>query len=225
MRRRGPEPDFDVVVVGFGPVGALFANLLGQHGLRVLVLERDADLHPLPRAVHFDGEVMRVFQAAGLAEAVSKAARATSKGMHFVNAAGETLMVRRGAEGPGPHGWANNWYFHQPELDAVLRQGVTRFANVEVRLRHEAAAVRDAGGHAAVTVRDGATGAASERTARYVVGCDGARSLVRVPSARRCSTSACTSPGSSSTSSRTPGRSARGGSPTSRSSTATRAAR
>ena len=179
MRRRGPEPDFDVVVVGFGPVGALLANLLGRHGLRVLVLERDADLHPLPRAVHFDGEVMRVFQAAGLAEAVGRVARATSKGMHFVNAAGETLMVRRGAEGPGPHGWANNWYFHQPELDAVLREGVTRFANVEVRLRHEAAAVRDAGGHATVTVRDAATGAASERTARYVVGCDGARSLVR----------------------------------------------
>ena len=173
------EPEFDVVVVGFGPVGALLANLLGRHGLRVLVLERDADIHPLPRAVHFDGEVMRVFQAAGLAEAVGSVARATSKGMHFVNAAGETLMVRRGADGPGPHGWANNWYFHQPELDAVLREGVARFANVEVRLRHEVMAVRDTGDHASVTVREVATGASSERTARYVVGCDGARSLVR----------------------------------------------
>lgn len=173
------EPDFDVAVVGFGPVGALLANLLGRQGLRVLVLERDADVHPLPRAVHFDGEVMRVFQAAGLAEAVGSVARATSKGMHFVNAAGETLMVRRGAVGPGPHGWANDWYFHQPELDAVLREGVARFANVEVRLRHEATAVRDAGDRASVAVRAAGTGASSEWTARYVVGCDGARSLVR----------------------------------------------
>lgn len=179
MAEPQPQPDFDVVVVGFGPVGALLANLLGRRGLRVLALERDADLHPLPRAVHFDGEVMRVFQAAGLAEAVASVARPTSKGMHFVNAAGETLMVRRGAEGPGPHGWAHNWYFHQPELDAVLREGAARFANVEVRLGREATAVRDAGDHASVAVRDGATGAASERTARYVVGCDGARSLVR----------------------------------------------
>ena len=173
------EPDFDVVVIGFGPVGALLANLLGRHGLRVLVLERDADIHPLPRAVHFDGEIMRVFQAAGLAEAVEGVARPTSKGMHFVNAAGETLMVRRGTDGPGPHGWASNWYFHQPELDTVLRKGVARFANVEVRLRHEALAVRDAGDHASVSVREVATGASSELTARYVVGCDGARSLVR----------------------------------------------
>ena len=174
-----PDPDFDVVVVGFGPVGALLANLLGRYGLHVLVLERDAEIHLLPRAVHFDGEVMRVFQAAGLAEEVEGVARASSKGMHFVNAAGETLMVRRSTDGPGRHDWATNWYFHQPELDAALREGVTRFANVEVRLGHEALAVRDLGDHVAVTVRDPATGETSDRTARYLVGCDGARSVVR----------------------------------------------
>lgn len=173
------EPEFDVVVVGFGPVGALLANLLGRHGLRVLVLERDAEIHPLPRAVHFDGEVMRVFQAAGLAGAVEDVARATSRGMHFVNAAGETLMVRRGTEGPGPHGWANNWYFHQPELDAALRAGAARFANVEVRLGHEAQVLRDEGDHVSVGIRSVATGASDALIARYVVGCDGARSLVR----------------------------------------------
>ena len=179
VRRRVAEPDFDVVVVGFGPVGALLANLLGQFGLGVLVLERDADVHPLPRAVHFDGEVMRVFQAAGLAEAVADVARASSKGMHFVNAAGRTLMVRRSTDGPGQHDWASNWYFHQPQLDAALRRGAARFANVDVRLRHEALAVCDAGDHVSVTVRDAATGASRELTARYLVGCDGARSLVR----------------------------------------------
>ena len=174
-----PEPDFDVAVIGFGPVGALLSNLLGRHGLAVVVLERDARIHPLPRAVHFDGEVMRVFQAAGLAEAVAGVARATTKGMHFVNAAGRTLMVRRGTDGPGPHGWAANWYFHQPELDAALRRGVERFANVVVRLGHEAVALHDAGGHVSITARDVATGGSSELTARYAVGCDGARSLVR----------------------------------------------
>ena len=88
-------------------------------------------------------------------------------------------MVRRGTDGSGRHGWANNWYFHQPELDAALRAGVTRFANVEVRLRHEARAVRDAGDHASVDIRNVVTGASDALTARYVVGCDGARSLVR----------------------------------------------
>ena len=57
----------DVAIVGLGPVGALLANFLGQAGLSVVVLERDVDIHPLPRAVHFDGETMRIFQAAAQA--------------------------------------------------------------------------------------------------------------------------------------------------------------
>jgi 3-(3-hydroxy-phenyl)propionate hydroxylase len=150
----------DVAIVGCGPVGALLANLLGQAGLTVDIHDREQEIFPLPRAVHFDGEVMRIFQSAGLAEKVADVARASSRGMHFVNGEGRTLMVRRGIDGPGPHGWAGNWYFHQPILEAVLREGLKRFANVQVHLGHEVASVDDL-------------------DARYVVGCDGARSLVR----------------------------------------------
>ena len=124
----------DVAIVGYGPVGALLANLLGQAGLRVEVFERDREIYDLPRAVHFDGEVMRIFQSVGLAGRIAAATRNSSKGMHFVNAAGQTLMIRRGIDGPGPHGWAGNWYFHQPELEQFLRDGVRRFANVDVHL-------------------------------------------------------------------------------------------
>ena len=110
--------------------------------------------------MHFDGEVMRIFQSAGLAEKIAAVVRASSQGMHFVNGEGRTLMIRRGIDGPGPHGWAGNWYFHQPILEGVLREGLKRFANVRVHLGHEVASVDDL-------------------DARYVVGCDGARSLVR----------------------------------------------
>ncbi len=150
----------DVAILGYGPVGALLANLLGQAGLSVEVFERDRQIYDLPRAVHFDGEVMRIFQSVGLAERIAAATRTSSKGMHFVNAEGRTLMIRRGLDGPGPHGWANNWYFHQPELEAILRAGVERFTNMTVHLGHEVTSV-------------------DQLDARYVVGCDGARSLVR----------------------------------------------
>jgi 3-(3-hydroxy-phenyl)propionate hydroxylase len=124
------------------------------------VYERDTAIYSLPRAVHFDGEVMRIFQSAGLAEHVALATRPSSQGMHFVNAAGQTLIVRRGIDGPGPQGWPNNWYFHQPMLEQILREGVGRFPHVEVHLGREIVDV-------------------TELDARYIVGCDGARSLVR----------------------------------------------
>jgi len=63
----GAEP-YDVAIIGLGPAGATLANLLGLRGLRVLVLEREADVYRLPRAIHFDGECMRVFQAVGIAQ-------------------------------------------------------------------------------------------------------------------------------------------------------------
>ncbi|HCB76749.1 MAG TPA: monooxygenase, partial [Sphingomonas bacterium] len=58
----------DVAVVGCGPVGALAANLFALEGLSVVALDREAAPHPQPRAVHVDHEMMRLFQAADLAD-------------------------------------------------------------------------------------------------------------------------------------------------------------
>ena len=61
-------PQFDVCIIGYGPVGAVLANLLGMSGLRVAVLEREASVYHFPRAVALDGEGMRLVQTLGLAE-------------------------------------------------------------------------------------------------------------------------------------------------------------
>ena len=127
--------DFDIAIIGAGPVGTYLANLLGMAGLHVLLLDREFDIYQLPRAVHFDGEVMRAFQSAGLADTVAKIARASSKGMHFVSASGQTLLVRRAYDGVGPHDWASNYYVHQPHLEAVLRDGLRRFPSTRNTLR------------------------------------------------------------------------------------------
>jgi 3-(3-hydroxy-phenyl)propionate hydroxylase len=167
----------DVAIVGCGPVGALLANLLGASGLQVAVFERDAALWRLPRAVHFDGEVMRIFQAAGLATEVAAIARPGTRGMHFVDAAGRTLLIRGVADGPGPQGWATSYYFHQPDLERVLRAGLARFPNVRVELGREVRSIAQTETRA--TLEFEGEPEREQIAARYVVGCDGARSLVR----------------------------------------------
>ena len=57
---------YDVVIVGLGPTGGTLANLLALNGFSILILEREKSLYSLPRAVHFDDEIMRVFKLLGL---------------------------------------------------------------------------------------------------------------------------------------------------------------
>ena len=109
---------YDVAIVGYGPVGAALAALLGQHGHRVLVLERYRDPYPLPRAVHYDHEAARILQSCGVAEECSKIVE-PAEAYEFRNAKGETL-IRFGRIGNGLSGLPQSSMFSQPELEAVL---------------------------------------------------------------------------------------------------------
>ncbi|MFN0160138.1 MAG: bifunctional 3-(3-hydroxy-phenyl)propionate/3-hydroxycinnamic acid hydroxylase [Burkholderiales bacterium] len=171
--------EFDVAIVGLGPVGAALANLLGQAGVSVVAFERDAEVYPLPRAVHFDGEVMRIFHTMGLKAEVEAVTRPGLKPMEFVNAEGRVLLVRGGNAALGPHGCANNHYFNQPQLERTLRAGLRRFPAVHLKTRHEVFAIAEDGDGATLSVENCANGELLHMRARYVVGCDGARSLVR----------------------------------------------
>jgi 3-(3-hydroxy-phenyl)propionate hydroxylase len=168
----------DVAIVGFGPTGVTLANLLGQAGLSVLVIEKEADIFMLPRAIHCDGEVMRVFQSLGLKEPLEKVSR-PGRANTFVNAQGEVLMVRNINGDIGPHGCPNANYFHQPDLEAVLRQGISRYQNVKVLSAHEVTQIQEAEGCVHLDVQNLSSGDVQRFSASYVVGCDGGRSLVR----------------------------------------------
>lgn len=168
----------DVAIVGCGPVGAVIANLLGQAGLRVAVYEIGSSVYHLPRAAHFDAEIMRVFQAIGLAEAVLPATKPI-KGMHFMNAEGEKLFGFDAPPGDGPQGWPAGFLFYQPDLEVALRDGIARFETVNVHYEHEVLGFEEDDGSVAIRVRD--LRSADERIAhaRYLIGADGGRSTVR----------------------------------------------
>jgi len=179
------QPRYDVAVVGLGPVGATLANLLAMRGLSVLALDREAAIFSLPRAVHFDGECMRVFQTIGIADDLAPEL-VVSPGMRFVAADGGLLLDWSRPTALGPHGWHASYRFHQPRLEGLLRDRLkAQPGHVDVRLRHEVYALDeqgaspDAEGHVTLRLEDMSRGALLQTTARYVVGCDGARSMVR----------------------------------------------
>lgn len=169
------QAKFDVAICGLGPVGAVLAILAAQRGLSVCVLERDADIYKLPRAAHFDHEIMRVFQACGVAEDVLPHTRPVPA-YDFRNAKGETLMYF----GPGPanpSGWERGYMFFQPGLEGALRARMTELEGIDVRLRHAVTGYTE---HAdGVTIAAAGPGGAAQIEARYLVGCDGGGSTIR----------------------------------------------
>ncbi|MCH8813674.1 MAG: bifunctional 3-(3-hydroxy-phenyl)propionate/3-hydroxycinnamic acid hydroxylase [Chloroflexi bacterium] len=169
---------YDVIVVGYGPVGQIAANLLGQAGMRVAVYETATGIYDLPRAVGFDAEIMRVFQSVGLAEAILPSTTPI-KGYDFVTGDGEKLFGFDPPQPPTFSGWASNYMFYQPELEAALRSGVERFSSVQVHTGHEVIDIRQNDSGVEVDVRELSTEAESTVSADYVIGCDGGRSITR----------------------------------------------
>jgi 3-(3-hydroxy-phenyl)propionate hydroxylase len=167
----------DLAVVGYGPVGVAAAALAAGRGLSVVAFERERDVYHMPRAAHFDGEIMRVWQEIGAADAILPCT-APGAGMHFVNADGVKLFGVDADEQQGPQGWARHYMFYQPDLERALRARASELG-VVARLGCEVESIEQADGHATLVVRDLASGERRSVRARYVFGCDGGRSLSR----------------------------------------------
>lgn len=170
---------YDVMIVGLGPVGAVLAGLLAQYGLSVAVVERSTQVYPLPRAAHFDHEIMRVFQRLGIAHEVLRHARPAGR-YEFRNANGDLLMLARRGDERGISGWAYSYMFNQPGIEHALRAKLANMANVSVALGATFVDLRAFADHVEVDVStEGSNGGSQLYEARYLVGCDGAWSPVR----------------------------------------------
>ncbi len=169
---------YDALIVGYGPVGATLANLLARCGLRVGVVEAEANIYDKPRAITFDHEVMRIFQFCGLAQRILPFT-APRNGTHFLGVDGSVIRRLDPLPPPYPLAWPPTSSFLQPELERVLREGVAGDAAVDVWLRHEALAFTQSEDSVALTVRDLAAGTQCVLRARTLLGCDGANSFVR----------------------------------------------
>lgn len=175
----------DVAIVGYGPTGQVLALLLGRLGHRVTVIDRWPDLYPLPRAVHFDHEVARILQAAGVIDDVNAIAE-TIDTYQWRNAE-RKMLLELDWRGIGPSAWPISNMFAQPDLERAIDRHVKRQPTVTVHQGWSATTIRqDAegvdiemergdvqGGHWAPTGEQGRV------RARWVIGADGANSFVR----------------------------------------------
>lgn len=165
---------FDVAIVGMGPVGAAAAILFAEAGLRVAVIEKSPDIYPLPRAVGMDGEIVRAFQKLGYGEALNATLQPVRPGERagFVNSKHDWLFGHEFAK-RGVNGWAPILMFDQPELEDFLRDIAISLDRVEIFLDESVLDFRDE--DECVFVRT----SKRQLQASYLVACDGAASPTR----------------------------------------------
>lgn len=167
---------YDVAIIGYGPTGATAANLLGQLGLNVLVVERDPDVYNRARAISIDEEVLRVWQSAGLAERLQED-MLPGPPITFVGSNGkpffEWVIEGKGAGHPPQQ------FIYQPAVDAVLREGVERFPNVEILVHHECLRVVPKGDQVELMLADLTTDTFKRVRASYVIAAEGGSSPTR----------------------------------------------
>ena len=169
---------FDVAIVGYGPTGATLANLLAQCGVRVVVIERNIAMYHLPRAVHFDDETMRIFQTVGIADPLSEKVR-INPGMRFVDHQKSVILEWPRPQEIGFQGWHASYRLHQPDLEQLLRAKLSDYSNVVVLNGTEIVNIEQNSGHVRLLCCDINSGHEQLLNAKYVVGCDGANSIVR----------------------------------------------
>ena len=167
--------DVDVIVVGAGPTGLVLSNLLGQSGVRATVLERNGTTVEEPRAVSIDDESLRTLQAIGVDRQLLPLL-ASGYGSHYKGPNGSVFAVVEPTS--REFGFEKRNAFQQPELEAILRDNLAKHRSIDVHFGSEVTAVEqnDSG---VTAVGTDARGRPFKLKAKYLVGSDGARSLIR----------------------------------------------
>lgn len=172
-----PANDYQVAVIGFGPSGAVAASLLGQYGIRSLVIDRQRAVYDKPRAIAIDHEILRLFDNLGVADEVLPHVAPFPASEHF-GADGQLIRRIDMVPEPYPLGYTPTMVFTQPPVEVALREHARRYGSVEVSLGTELVGFEQTPAGVGLTLV-GDDGSRRTVSADYVIACDGASSGVR----------------------------------------------
>ncbi|MDP3504019.1 MAG: FAD-dependent monooxygenase [Myxococcales bacterium] len=161
---------FDVLIVGAGPIGLFLALLLKRQGLDVAIIEKREGAVFDPRAAVIWPRTAEVLAAQGLGPVFARERRLLEGVEINVRGVRRGSLRLRGLAGPE----SVPWIIEQHRTEALLREAL---GDLTVRGNHTLTGLVQTSDR--VTARVLTPEGTSSLEARYVVGCDGAHSVVR----------------------------------------------
>lgn len=183
----------DVLIAGGGPCGLMLANELGRRGVSVLLVDEKPGTAFNPQANATQARTMEHFRRLGFADeirALGLPPDYPTDIAYFTRYAGHELArfrlpsaqeARQKARESGSS-WSTPELPHrvsQKYVEAVLRRKAEALPRVALHYGHRLTDFADLGDRIMATVEVAADGAQHQVTSSYLVGADGARSLVR----------------------------------------------
>ena len=169
--------DYDVILIGYGPVSQSLALMLGRQGRRVAVIERWEKRYPLPRAVCIDHELYRVLHMNGMGEVLPSITQPGPLYQWFNAEWKELLSIPWAMDSIS--GGPEVTFVHQPTLEEALDRAVANQPTVDILYGFEFLTAHQDAATASVDIERIATGELIKLSAKFVIGCDGANSKVR----------------------------------------------
>jgi 2-polyprenyl-6-methoxyphenol hydroxylase-like FAD-dependent oxidoreductase len=178
------QKHYQVIIAGGGPVGVALAVSLGLRGISCALIESRATLHRIPKGQNLTQRTLEHFYFWGIVEDL-RAARLMPRDHPIgeITAYGELLgdywHAPAGRELVKPYYFQDLDRMPQYQMEAVLRKKLATVKGVEPFYGWTAQAVeQDANGVRAEIAEEEGPGR-TVLTGDYLLGCDGARSMVR----------------------------------------------
>lgn len=173
-----------VLVVGAGPAGLVASIQLARYGVPVLLIERRLDNSALPRATAISMRTMELLRGWGLEPAVRAVAMDVKPAGLVTPALTVPGVMELSIGYPTAQEAADVSPTYpaiapQDDLEPILLEHLTTYPQATVRFGTELVLLEQDGDSVTAEIRDVATGEISTVRARYVIGADGAHSVVR----------------------------------------------
>lgn len=175
---------YEVVIVGGGPVGVGMAINLGLRGVSCAIVEPRTSLSRIPKGQNLTQRTLEHFARWGI-EKELRAARLMPPGYAIGELTAYGNLMSEYWHAPAGRELVRRFYSQdnerlpQYQMEAVLREKLATLSGVDMLFGWTAGAVEQDASGVRVEIRNDATGEARSLSADYLVGCDGAHSGVR----------------------------------------------
>ncbi|MGE0172655.1 MAG: FAD-dependent oxidoreductase [Oligoflexales bacterium] len=177
MQTSQQEKTYDVVIVGAGPTGLSLGLALAREKKRVIVLEKKSRLSERSKAPAIWPRTQEILQQLGVLESFLSEGTQRPR-LEFWDADRDKVLVRLDFDVIKDRtSCPRLLVLEQAETERLLFEKLRTYPNAEILFDHEVGSVSDIGD--SVFVQYASNGETSTVFGKYVVGCDGAHSVVR----------------------------------------------